>query len=90
MAALDMRGRRDICGVANVGETMDELTFLEKLSLERAEMIRLIEAAKVAAAPNIGLPQDVSRKVQFLLREVRVDEAQQVVMDYLDATAPLV
>ena len=67
---------------------MEELTFLEKLALERAEMIRLIEAAKVAAAPNIGLPRDVNRKVRSLLSEVRIDEAQQVVMDYLDTTAP--
>jgi hypothetical protein len=67
---------------------MDELTFLEKIALERAEIVRLIHAAKVTEVPSFGLSPDVNRKVRFLLSEARIDEAQQVVMDYLGATAP--
>jgi hypothetical protein len=64
--------------------SMDKLSFLEKLALERAEIMRLIRAANAAAVPSVGLPQDVNRKVQSLMREARIDEAQQVIVSYLE------
>ena len=63
---------------------MDKLTFMEKLALERAETMRLIRAANAATVPSVGLPQDVNGKIQSLMREARIDEAQQVIVSYLE------
>ena len=60
------------------------LTFEEKLAIERAEMVRLIDAARAAATPSVGLPRDVNNRVRSLLREARIDEARQTVLSYLE------
>ena len=60
------------------------LTFEEKLAIERAEMVRLIDAARAAVVPSVGLPRDVNNQIRSLLREARIDEARQTVLSYLE------
>jgi len=63
-----------------------ELTLIEKLAKERAEIMRLARVAPATAMSRHTLPREVNVKVMELMIDAQVDEAHKVVMDYLNAT----